>query len=413
MKRLFPVLVFFLIALFVWPLWPTVAAPASPNDRVPGQVLVKFKPDISQNTIDNELKRHGAKVTDQVAAIGVLVLAVPENAQDRIITALSKNPNVEFAEADYLAFATATPNDTFFTNQWGLENTAQTIKGQVGAVDADINTPTAWDTTTGTSPTGAIKVAILDTGIDQAHPDLSSKIGLQQNFTDSSTIDDLYGHGTHVSGIVAALTNNGTGVAGVCPDCRLLNGKVLNDSGSGAYSWVSNGIIWATNSGAKVINMSLGGSVKSFTLENAVNYAWNHGVVVVAAAGNSANPSKTYPGAYKNAIAVASTNNLDQKSYFSSYGANWVDVAAPGENIFSTFPTHPYKINKSLGYDFGSGTSMATPMVSGTAALIWSTGYGTSVSSVRNRLESTADKIPGTGSYWSAGRIDAAAAVAP
>lgn len=408
MKRLLPVLVFFLIALFVWPLWPTAATPASPNDRVPGQVLVKFKPDTSQNTINNELKRHGAKVTDQVAAIGVLVLAVPPNAQDRIITALSQNPNVEFAEADYLAFATATPNDTYFTNQWGLENTGQTIKGQVGAVDADINAPTAWNTTQ-----GSVKVAILDTGIDQDHEDLSAKVVLQRNFTDSPTIDDLYGHGTHVGGIVAAITNNNIGVAGDCPNCQLFNGKVLNDSGSGAYSWIANGIIWAADNNAKVINMSLGGSVKSFTLENAVNYAWSHNVIVVAAAGNSANPSKTYPGAYTNAIAVASTNNLDQKSSFSSYGAKWVDVAAPGENIFSTFPTHPYKINKSLGYDFGSGTSMATPMVSGTAALIWSTGYGTSVSSVRNRLESTADKIPGTGTYWSAGRIDAAVAVAP
>lgn len=406
MKKLLALFSVVLLALFILPLW-TMAAPPPESDRVPGQVLVKFKPDTSPNTIDNELKRHGAKVTSQITALDVLVLAVPQNAESRIITALLRNPNVEFAEADYLAFATAAPNDTYFANQWGLENTGQTIQGQIGTVNADINAPTAWTTTT-----GSVKVAVLDTGIDQAHPDLSSKIDLQQNFTDSPTIDDLYGHGSHVSGIVAAITNNSTGVAGVCPDCRLLNGKVLNDSGSGAYSWIANGIIWATNSGAKVINMSLGGSVKSSTLENAVNYAWNHGVVVVAAAGNSANPSKTYPGAYKNAIAVASTNNLDKKSYFSSYGASWVDVAAPGENIFSTFPTHPYKINKSLGYDFGSGTSMATPMVSGTAALIWSTGYGSSVSAVRARLESTADKIAGTGTYWSAGRINAASAVA-
>ncbi len=192
-----------------------------------------------------------------------------------------------------------------------------------------------------------------------------------------------------------------------------MNGKVLNDSGSGAYSWVANGIIWAADNDAKVINMSLGGSRKSRTLENAVNYAWKKEVVVVAAAGNSANPSKTYPAAYTNAIAVAATNNKDQKASFSSYGAKWVDVAAPGENIFSTFPNHPYKINKSLGYDFGSGTSMATPMTSAVAALIWSTPYGNSASQVRTRLESTADKITGTGTYWSAGRVNAANAVAP
>ena len=412
MKRSLPVLLFLLIALFVWPLWPTAAARASPNDRVLGQVLIKFKPDTSQNTIDNELKRHGAKVTDQVAAIGVLVLAVPQNAESRIISALLRNPNVEFAEADYLAFATAAP-DTFFTNQWGLENTGQTIKGQVGTIDADINALTAWNTTTGIN----IKVAILDTGIDQDHEDLSAKIvnkvNDQKNFTTSSTIDDLYGHGTHVGGIVAAVTNNGTGVAGGCPDCVLMNGKVLRDDGAGAYSWIANGIIWSADNGAKVINMSLGGSSPSRTLENAVNYAWNKGVVLTGAAGNSGNQSKTYPGAYKNVIAVAATNNRDQKASFSSYGAKWVDVAAPGQDIFSTFPNHPYKINKSANYDFGSGTSMATPMTSATAALIWSTGYGTSASSVRSRLESTADKISGTGTYWSAGRVNAAAAVSP
>ena len=406
MKRLLPVLLFLLIALFVWPLWPTVAAPASPNDRIPGQVLVKFKPDTSQNTIYNELKRHGAKVTDQVAAIGVLVLSVPQNAQDRIITALSKNPNVEFAEADYLAFATAAPNDTYFTNQWGLENTGQTIKGQVGTADADINAPTAWDTTTGIN----IKVAILDTGIDQDHEDLSDKIVLQANFTTSGTLDDLYGHGTHVAGIVAAISNNGLGVSGGCPDCVLMNGKVLRDDGAGAYSWIANGIIWSADNGAKVINMSLGGSSPSRTLESAVNYAWNKGVVLTGAAGNSGNQSKTYPGAYKNVIAVAATNNKDQKASFSSYGAKWVDVAAPGQDIFSTFPNHPYKINKSPNYDYGSGTSMATPITSAAAALIWTTGYGTSASSVRSRLESTADKISGTGTYWSAGRVNAAAA---
>jgi len=317
-----------------------------------------------------------------------------------------RNPNVEFAEADYLAFATAAPNDTYFTNQWGLENTGQTIKGQAGTIDADINAPTAWNTTTGIN----VRVAILDTGIDQNHEDLSGKIVLQANFTTSGTLDDLYGHGTHVGGIVAAVTDNGKGVAGGCPDCVLMNGKVLRDDGAGAYSWIANGITWAADNQAKVINLSLGGSASSRTLQKAVNYAWNKGAVVVAAAGNSANQSKTYPAAYANAIAVAATNNKDQKASFSSYGAKWVDVAAPGQDIFSTFPNHPYKINKSPNYDYGSGTSMATPMTSAAAALIWTTGYGTSASSVRSRLESTTDKIPGTGTYWSAGRVNAAAA---
>ncbi len=376
------------------------------TDHVQGRILVQFTKGTPQDQIDTQLRGNRAQIVDRLDVLDVLVVQVPPQAEEKVIAALSKNPHVEYAELDYIAEVFLTPNDSYFSNQWGLENTGQSIKGISGIVDADIDGPTAWEATT-----GGVKVAILDTGIDQDHEDVSSKIVLQKNFTNSPTIDDLYGHGTHVGGIVAAVTNNNLGVAGGCPDCLLLNGKVLNDSGSGAYSGIANGITWATDNGAKVINMSLGGPTKSTTLEKAVNYAWSKNVVVVAAAGNSANPSKTYPAAYTNAIAVAATNNKDQKASFSSYGAKWVDVAAPGENIFSTFPNHPYAINKSLGYDFGSGTSMATPMTSATAALIWSTSYGTSASNVRSRLESTADKIPGTGTYWSAGRINAAQAV--
>lgn len=389
--------------------------PAGTNDRIPGQVLVKFKDDTPPNVIDEQIRRHGAKLVDQVQALGVLVLGVPESSEDRVITALSKNPNVEYAEPNSLAFATFTPNDPYFVpNQWGLENTGQTIKDQTGTVDADIDAPLAWDITTGIARGSIkIKIAILDTGIDQNHEDLSAKIVLQRNFTTSETIDDLYGHGTHVGGIAAAITGNRIGVAGGCPDCVLFNGKVLRDDSAGAYSWIANGITWSADNGAKVINLSLGGPSPSKTLENAVNYAWNKGSVVVAAAGNCGCQAKLYPAAYRNAIAVAATNNKDQKASFSSYGAKWVDVAAPGQDIFSTFPNHSYTINKSLNYDYGSGTSMATPMTSATAALIWSTSYGTSASNVRSRLETTADKINGTGNWWSKGRVNAGAAVTP
>ena len=406
---IFSITLLFILLLGLFNLFSPSAKAQDNNNHVPGQVLIKFKDGVSQAEKDNLLRNNRAQIVNKLDALDVLVLQVPEAAEEKVVAALSRNPHVDYAELDYIAEAFFVPNDTYFAgNQWGLENTGQTIKGVTGVVDADIDGPTAWDTTA-----GGVKVAILDTGTDQNHEDLSSKVVLQRNFTDSPTIDDLYGHGTHVGGIVAAITNNNTGVAGGCPNCQLMNGKVLNDSGSGAYSWIASGITWATDNGAKVINMSLGGSVKSTTLERAVNYAWNKGVVVVAAAGNSANPSKTYPAAYTNAIAVAATNNKDQKASFSSYGAKWVDGAAPGENIFSTFPNHPYKINKSLGYDFGSGTSMATPMTSAVVALIWSTPYGNSASQVRTRLESTADKITGTGTYWSAGRVNAANAVAP
>jgi thermitase len=372
-----------------------------------GRILVKFKDKVFPGEKIKWLEKNFGRLAGKIEALDVLVLQVPPTARERITAALAGNPYIEFAEADSWAQAFLVPDDPYFSFQWGWENLGQTINGAAGVVDADLDGPEAWDRTL-----GGVKVAVLDTGVDQDHEDLAGKIAAQKKFTDSPTIDDLYGHGTHVAGIIAATANNQLGIAGGCPACQLMNGKVLNDSGAGAYSWIANGIIWAADNGAKVINLSLGGSSRSVTLEQAVNYAWNKGVVVVAAAGNNGSSAKMYPAAYVNAIAVAATNNRDQKASFSNYGAKWVDVAAPGQDIFSTFPNHPYKINRSLNYDFASGTSMAAPMTSAVAALIWSTPIGTTAASVRTRLESTADKIAGTGLYWSAGRVNAASAVA-
>lgn len=384
---------------------PVSAQNENSNDHMPGQVLVKFKDGIPQHVIDAETRKQNGKVAGKIDKLNVLVLKVPPKAEEKVATALSQNPNVEYAELDYVAQASMTVNDPYFSDQWGLLNTANP--------GADIHVTTAWDTTMGK---GTI-VAILDTGVSKNHPDLSSQVIGRTDFTGSATDDDVYGHGTHVGGIVAAITNNSMGVAGVCPDCRLLSVKVLNDSGLGAYSWIANGITWAADNQAKVINMSLGGSQKSTTLENAVKYAWGKGVVVVAAAGNSGNQSKTYPGAYTNAVAVAATDNQDKKAYFSEYGS-WVDVAAPGVSIYSTWndntsASDPVPVCNSTTecYKYASGTSMSTPMVSGVVALIWSTGKYATASQVRSRLEVTADKIPGTGTYWSAGRINAANAM--
>lgn len=406
---LFAVFLFLLFGLLNLP----PKAKAQSNDRVPGQILVKFKQGTSKQEVDTQINSHRARILRRIDKLDVLTLKVPEAVQETILNALSKNPNIEFAEPDYYAQTLSTPNDTFFDRQWGLENIGQTINGVVGKVDADIDAPTAWDTTQ-----DGVKVAILDVGINESHPDLAGKVVDRKDFTNSASgTNDVYGHGTHVAGIVAAVTDNSDGVAGVCPGCLLLNGKVLDDSGSGAYSWIANGIIWAADNGAKVINLSLGGSASSTTLGDAVNYAWNKGVVVVAAAGNSNNPSKTYPAAYTNSIAVAATDNQDKRAYFSSYGSNWVDVAAPGVYVFSTWKNETSNANPqpecygTVCYKYASGTSMSTPIVAGVAGLVWTSIYNQSASSVRARIESTADKIPGTGTYWSAGRVNAANAV--
>ena len=373
------------------------------SDFVKGEVLVKFKESASSHEINDTHKKLGGRVKETIPEINVQVVDVGGKRVGEIVSAYARNSRVEYVEPNYIAYALGASDDTYFDKQWGMHNAGQTG----GIVDADIDAPEAWDVVTGSA---VIKIAILDTGIDQSHEDLASKIGLQENFTDSNTVDDLYGHGTHVGGIAAAITNNNTGVAGVGYQSSLMNAKVLGDNASGYYSWIANGIIWATDNGAKVINMSLGAGRKSATLEDAVNYAWNNGVIVVAAAGNSGNPSRTYPAYYQNCIAVAATDDNDQKASWSSYGS-WVDVAAPGVDIYSTFPDHSYAIGKSLNYDYGNGTSMSTPHVAGIAALVWSTSYGTNAQEVRNRIEQTADAVVGTGSYWTWGRVNACNAV--
>ncbi len=387
---------------------PVYSSPPAQPPSAHGRILVKFQPWTSPASRAALHRAQGGQPIRLIPGINVEIVNVPAGAEGAKAAAYARSPLVAYAEPDYIARALGDPNDTFFAKQWGLDNDGQEYKaGQSGTADADIDAPEAWDIVTGAT---AIKIAILDTGIDQDHPDLDDKLVGNANFTDSGTVDDLYGHGTHVAGIAAAETNNAQGVAGVGYNASLLNVKVLNDQGSGYYSWVANGIVWAADNGAQVINMSLGGSRKSRTLEDAVNYAWSKGVVLVAAAGNSGNSSPTYPAKYANCIAVAATDANDQKASFSEYGS-WVDVAAPGVDIFSTFPNRPYAIGKSLGYDYGSGTSMSTPFVSGLAALVWATGYGTSNSAVRDRIETTADPIPGTGQYWLYGRINACNAV--
>ena len=381
--------------------------------QVSGQIIVKFRDNRAAASL---LHQHGLSDGANVGSTGAHLIKVPAGKEAQLIDALSRNPAIEYAEPD--AVATATSDDAYFSSQYALQNDGQSFTNTAkdtliaaGTADADIDAVEAWTTTTGTG----VKVAILDSGVATDNPDISPKVIASANFSGAATTEDNYGHGTHVAGTVAAYANNGIGVAGVCPDCSILNGKVLNDSGSGSTSGIANGIDWAVKNGAKVINMSLGQRTSSRTFEAAVNNAWNQGVVIVAAAGNGGNTTKMYPGAYTNVIAVAATDNNDTKASFSTYGAKWVDVAAPGANIYSTFPNHTFYLQtqygRSQGYDIANGTSMASPAVAGTAALSWAAHPGTTNASVRNSIESTADKITGTGTYWSAGRVNAGNAV--
>ena len=344
------------------------------------RIIVKFRPS-SFAQKQNLIKDLGLSRFENLRLKDVVVLQVPKNRALELVTSFSRSSLVEYAEKDELAFALEIPNDPFYANQWGLDR---------------IQAPGGWDVSHGSA---TVKIAILDTGIDGGHPDLGAKIVASVDctrFCNSVSPRDGNGHGTHVAGVASAVTGNGQGVAGVGYNSALLSVQVLDSGGSGYYSWVANGIIWASDNGADVVNLSLGGTSSSSTLRDAVEYAWNRGVVVVAAAGNSGNTSRLYPAYYSPAIAVAATDQNDKKAYFSTYGS-WVDVASPGLDIFSTYPG---------GYTNLSGTSMSTPFVAGLAGLLFAHHPGWTNSQVRNKIESSADAISGTGTYWRYGRIN-------
>ncbi len=288
------VLSLLLMPLLLTPLAGAAEAQPAP-DHVPGRVLVKFTSGTRPEQQAAALRAVGGEKINVIARLDVTVARVAAGAEDRVVTTLSRAPGVEYAELDYYqVLPLLSPNDPHFADkQWGLENTGQTIVNSAGTPDADVDAGTAWEATTGTTSGSGVPVAILDSGLDQDREDLSAKTTTQKNFTGSNTVDDLYGHGTHVGGTVGAVTGNGTGVAGGCPDCTLLNGKVLGDDGVGSHSWTASGITWATDNGAKVINMSLGNKRTSRALQRAVQYAWRNGVVLAAAAGNSNSNSTT------------------------------------------------------------------------------------------------------------------------
>lgn len=378
-----------------------------------GQILVKFRDSAAAPGV---LRPHGLSDGPGVGSTGAHLITVPAGKELQLVEALSRNPAVEYAEPDFVV--TPATNDTFFPSQYALENTAQPFTNTDGKIpisagkfDADVDAVEAWNVTRG----GGIKVAVLDSGVATDNPDINPKVVARANFTTSRNNEDNYGHGTHVAGIVAAFAENGIGVAGVCRDCTILAGKILSDTGMGSSSGLANGINWAVQNGARVINMSLVVGA-STTLETAVNNAWNAGVVLVAAAGNGGNTSMNYPAAYLNVIAVGATNNRDEKALFSTYGA-WVDVAAPGVSVYSTFPNHKFVLareyNRSQGYDIGSGTSMSSPIVAAVVALARSANPGWTNSEIRAKVELSADPVGVIGTDWAHGRVNAYNAVKP
>ncbi len=353
-----------------------------------GSVLVKFRAGAAQVPAHQAA---GATAIDGLRLPDSVRVQVPRATVAQALAAYRARPDVEFAEPDYLVKRADTPNDPLFGQQWGMTK---------------ISAPPAWNLT---HSAPSIRIAVLDCGIYSStstfgpgHPDVRDKVVLERNFTTAANADDYCNHGTHVAGIAAASTNNTLGVAGAGYDATILNGKVLDDSGTGSVSWLVNGIMWAADNGAKVINMSLGSAGACLlAYQQAVDYAWDRGAVSVAAAGNDGIVGAERPANCNRVLAVAATDESDAKASFSNYGTN-VDLAAPGVGILST--------NFTGGYSSFSGTSMATPHVAGLAALVWATASSTSNQAVVDRITLSADPIGGTGSQWQYGRINAQAA---
>lgn len=398
------------------------------NIMVADHVLVRTRPNVSAPSLRSLCSRHNIRIRKALASPGYYLLATSSTDPDalpQLIAALSAETNtLLYAEPDHILHITETiPNDPGLSDLWGLHNSGQSD----GAEDADIDAPEAWDITTGTTD---VIVGIIDTGTDLTHPDLASNIWVNPlesaNGIDddgNGYIDDINGwdfvaddnnpsdansHGTHVAGTIAASGNNFLGVVGVTWRCRIMPLRFLDAGGNGSTSDALDALHYASDMRRRGINIratnnSWGGGGDQ-ALSDAIRESGDAGLLFIAAAGNSAgnnDASPFLPSSYPwdNIIAVASTDRRDALSGFSCYGATSVDLAAPGSEIYSTIPG---------GYGLKSGTSMATPHVSGVAALLWSAWPDAGCADVRNAILSGADRIPAlAGKTVTGGRLNA------
>jgi thermitase len=397
------------------------SASAAPP-AVSGQLIVGFDKHVSKERQGRILDALGGRLERRLGAVRGGRLSVVRPRGGLVLRLLRKRleraKGVAYAEPDYYQFAANTPTDPFYPRDWALVDSPQAH---------DIDATAAWD-----RRTSCAKVAVLDTGIDTNHPDLapnvyksSDKPNNNKDDDKNGYVDDTYGlnviagkgsgeddngHGTHVSGIVGARANNGIGIAGVCWSTKLVAVKFMNSRGKGSTSNAIAGIEYAVKKGIKIINCSFGSSAKSSSLKDAVDYAKSKGALLVVAAGNDSediDTSPVYPASYSdsNILTVAATTDQDALASFSNFGASEVDLAAPGDDIYSTY--------LGGGYKFLSGTSMASPYVAGVAALLRKQDSDASYSALRNAIRRNVDPVPGlSGKVADGGRLNAAKALA-
>jgi len=360
---------------------PARADAATGPEYDPGAVLVRFKAAASASSRERALSRRGARATG--AAAGGFVRATGTDAVG-LLARLRQDPAVESVTLDYRRRLTATPNDPRFAASQAYLKLVRLDR--------------AWDL--GKGATTEV-IAVVDTGVLTTHPDLTGRTVAGYNAVAPGTAPtDTNGHGTMVAGIAAANTNNTTGIAGVAWTGRIMPVKVFGPDGTALDSDVAEGIVWAADHRARIINLSLGGPAESEVLHEAVRYAVGKGAVVVAAAGNTGDSTPMYPAAYPEVLTVGATDHAGTLTDFSSWGT-WVDVAAPGMKITSTYLGNAYAV--------GSGTSYAAPIVSGIAAIVRAKYPTWTPAEVIARLTSrTRDAGPrGIDPYYGHGIVDA------
>lgn len=391
--------------------------PETPDLLDPGnrQLIIKRKLNTNAKTLINSQNK-----LKTIKSLGIEVIKIPAGVSEQdYIKKLSADPSVEYVEPDYirkiaLSDESYSENTNFDLKNYLLKNSPfDKLKSVVSAQSAqnffndpdiklqygleNINAEKAWAYSTGTDK---VIVAVVDTGVDLAHPDLQNNLMNGYSTVNGiTTPQDDNGHGTHVSGIISAISNNNIGGVGLAPKCKIMPVKVLSAKGEGNDSDITEGIIWAVDHGANIINLSLGGTGAGKTLENAMTYAYNSNVLVIAAMGNNGENLKTYPAGYKNIIAVGATDIKNKAVPFSNFG-EWISVSAPGLKIYSTFPTQKVELsryNLSPNYAVLSGTSMSVPFVAGLAGLIMSKNPGIKRAEVRKRIEGNCQDIDAKG----------------
>lgn len=357
--------------------------------RVRGQLVLRPKAGASQSAVSRALAKAGVRNRRRMHGVRGEVVNMPARELANAERQLRLSGLFKSVERDYLASVAAIPNDPNFPSQWGLPRTG---------------VPAAWNHSIGGA---SATVAVLDTGVDLTHPDLIGSLLPGYDFiNDDADPTDDHGHGTRMSGIIAATWNNSVGIAGVAPASSLIPVKVLADDGIGPYSAIAEGITWATDQGARVINLSLSGSSASQALQDAVSYALANGAVCIASAGNDGSSDAIYPAATSGAVAVGAIDEFDNHAWFSNTGA-WLSHSSPGVSVLTT--------DLGGGYAPSSGTSPAAAFSSGVFSLLFAYEPTLSPASAIARVEAGSFDLGATG--WDPdfgwGGIDALASLVP